>query len=378
MKVLHVYRTYFPDTQGGVQETIRQISLGTSKLGVSNRIFTPSAGPDPAILKHPEGDIHRVKLNFEIASCGFCITGIPEFRRCVQWTDIVHYHFPWPFADALHFLANVRKPTLVTYHSDVIRQRALLALYSPVMKRFLRSAGRIICTSPNYLASSKVLNALGKPCGVIPIGLNRDTYPAVADAELRQCRQQYGEGFFLFVGLLRYYKGLHTLLDAAQLTSHKIVIVGAGPLEKELKLKVRKLSLSNVHFTGYLPDTRKMALIRLCRALVLPANLRSEAFGVSLLEGAMNGKALISTEVETGTSFVNIDAETGYVVPPENPRLLADAMNRLGNDPEEAERLGMNALARFESVFTSRQMAAAYLDEYQQLLTPSPEHLTSS
>ena len=134
---------------------------------------------------------------------------------------------------------------------------------------------------------------------------------------------------------------------------------------------MQKLGLSNVHFTGYIPDKSKMALIKLCRALVLPANLRSEAFGVSLLEGAMNGKPLISTEVGTGTSFVNIDAETGYVVPPENARLLAHAMNRLVTDPEQAERLGRNALARFESVFTSDQMAAAYLDEYQRLLTPS-------
>ncbi|MCZ6502602.1 MAG: glycosyltransferase [Gammaproteobacteria bacterium] len=371
MKVLHVYRTYFPDTQGGVQETVRQISLGTSKLGVSNRIFTPSAGPHPAILNHPEGDVHRVKLNFEIASCGFCITGIPEFKRCVQWADIVHYHFPWPFADALHFMANVRKPTLVTYHSDVIRQRVLSALYSPVMKRFLQSAQRIVCTSPNYLASSKVLNALGKTCGVIPIGLNRESYPAVVESELSQLRQQHGEGFFLFVGLLRYYKGLHTLLDAALITPYKIVIVGAGPLEKELKQKVRKLGLANVHFTGYIPDTQKMALIKLCRALVLPSNLRSEAFGVCLLEGAMNGKPLISTEVGTGTSFVNIDSETGYVVPSENAPLLADAMNKLGSDSEHAEGMGKNALARFESVFTSKQMADAYLHEYKQLTNSS-------
>tara|TARA_B100002003_G_scaffold241423_1_gene263111 strand:- start:3038 stop:4147 length:1110 start_codon:yes stop_codon:yes gene_type:complete len=368
LKVLHVYRTYFPDTQGGAQEVVRQISLGTSALGVSNRIFTPSTAPDPAILNHPEGDVHRVKLNFEIASCGFCITGIPEFRRCVEWADIVHYHFPWPFADALHFLANVQKPTLVTYHSDVIRQQKLLSLYSPLMKRFLKSATKIVCTSPNYLASSKVLGALGKPCSVIPIGLDSESYPSVVETELEQLRQQYKEDFFLFVGLLRYYKGLHTLLEAAKLTSQQIVIVGEGPLEKELKQKAKRLGLSNVHFTGYLPDSQKMALIELCRALVLPCNLRSEAFGVCLLEGAMKGKPLISAEVETGTSFVNLDSETGIVVPPENAQLLAEAMNRLAADPVEAKRLGKNARARFESVFTSKQMADAYLEEYEQLL----------
>ena len=368
MKVLHVYRTYFPDTQGGVQEVVRQISLGTSALGVSNRIFAPSTEPRPAVLNHPEGDVHRVKLNFEIASCGFCITGVTEFRRCVDWADIVHYHFPWPFADALHFLASVRKPMLVTYHSDVIRQQKLLTLYSPLMRRFLKSASRIVCTSPNYLASSKVLETLGKPCGVIPIGLNSESYPSVVETELQQLRQQYGEGFFLFVGLLRYYKGLHTLLDAAQLTQQKIVIVGEGPLEKELKQKVTRLGLANVHFAGYLPDSQKMALLELCRALVLPCNMRSEAFGVCLLEAAMKGKPLISAEVESGTSFVNIDSETGIVVPPDNEQLLAEAINKLAADPEGAERLGKNARVRFEAVFTSKQMAESYMAEYEQLL----------
>jgi rhamnosyl/mannosyltransferase len=82
----------------------------------------------------------------------------------------------------------------------------------------------------------------------------------------------------------------------------------------------------------------------------------------------MKGKPLISAEVETGTSFVNLDSETGIVVPPENAQLLAEAMNRLAADPVEAKRLGKNARARFESVFTSKQMADAYLEEYEQLL----------
>lgn len=368
MNVLHVYRTYFPDTQGGVQEVIRQISLGTSGHGVSNRIFTPSPNPNPAIVNHPGGEVHRVKLNFEIASCGFCISGIPVFNRCVRWADIIHYHFPWPFADIMHFATRVNKPTLMTYHSDVVRQQLLLALYTPLMKLFLRDVTRIVCTSPNYLASSEVLNAIDRPCGVIPIGLNRESYPDVDGSALESMRERHGEGFFLFVGLLRYYKGLHSLLDAAQFTRQKIIIVGAGPIENELKLQAKKLGLSNVHFTGYISDTDKVALIKLSRAMVFPSHLRSEAFGVSLLESAMYGKPMISAEVGTGTSYVNLDAETGYVVQPENPRQLAHAINKLGDDAGEAQRMGNNALARFESLFTSEKMSEAYLREYEQLL----------
>ncbi len=368
LKVLHVYRTYFPDTQGGVEETVRQISLGTTALGVTNHIFTPSVDPRPSIISGPEGETHRVKLNFEIASCGFCLTGIPAFKAQVDWADIVHYHFPWPFADALHFLGSVSKPTLITYHSDVIRQKKLLKLYAPLMKRFLRSADRIVCTSPNYLASSTVLAELNQDCGVIPIGLNRDFYPAVPNQILEATRAEYGEGFFLFVGLLRYYKGLHTLIDAARLTDQQIVIVGAGPLEAELKGQVKSLGLTNVRFTGYIEDIQKLALMKLARSLVLASNQRSEAFGVCLLESAMLGKPMITAEVGTGTSFVNQDQVTGYVVESENPVQLAVAIDKLAADSTLARRLGEGALARFESLFTSQKMAQAYLQEYEALL----------
>lgn len=368
MNVLHVYRTYFPDTQGGVQEVIRQISLGTSGHGVTNRIFTPSPRPTPAVIDHPGGEVHRVKLNFEIASCGFCFSGLPAFNRCVRWADIIHYHFPWPFADVMHFATRVNKPTLMTYHSDVVRQQLLLGLYTPLMKLFLHDVTKIVCTSPNYLASSKVLNAIDRPCGVIPIGLNRESYPEVDGSVLETMRERHGMGFFLFVGLLRYYKGLHFLLEAAQLTGQKIIIVGAGPIEDELRTKAKKLGLSNVYFTGYISDADKVALIKLSRAMVFPSHLRSEAFGVSLLEGAMYGKPMISAEVGTGTSFVNIDGETGFVVQPENPTQLADAIEKLGDDAQEAQRMGANALTRFESLFTSQKMSEAYLHEYEQLL----------
>ena len=69
-------------------------------------------------------------------------------------------------------------------------------------------------------------------------------------------------------------------------------------------------------------DDDKIALLTLCHALTFPSHLRSEAFGISLLEAAMFGKAMISTEIGTGTSYVNVDGETGLVVPASDPGAL--------------------------------------------------------
>lgn len=371
MRVLHVYRTYFPDTQGGLEETIRQICAGTGEYGVENRVFMLSRNPDPPIVNLPEAQVHRFPLNFEIASCGFSLTSVRAFSELVAWADVIHYHFPWPFADLLHLLTRVKKPALLTYHSDVVRQRGLLRFYRPLMKYFLSKVQRVVATSPNYLATSPVLNQIRDRVSVIPIGLNQDSYPTASKIELENLRQQIGSNFFLFVGVLRYYKGLHILLKAAKNADFKVVIVGAGPIEAELKEQAETLGLDNVKFLGFVLDETKVALYHLTRAIVFPSHLRAEAFGVTLVEGAMFSKPLISTELGTGMSYINIHNETGLVVPPSDPDALRQAMDLLYNDNELARRMGRAAYQRYEKLFTGHGMGKKYFNIYSKLSNTS-------
>lgn len=203
---------------------------------------------------------------------------------------------------------------------------------------------------------------------VIPIGLDRGLYSEPPAEVVKRWRDSFGNRFFLFVGVFRYYKGLRVLLDAAAGADFPVVVVGAGPTEGELKAQARRLRLTNVHFLGALPDDDKNALLSLCHAVVLPSHLRSEAFGVSLLEGAMYAKPLISCEIGTGTSFVNIDGETGLVVPPSDSTALRAAMDALWQSPERAQQMGARALVRYRTHFTARNMAAAYAALYGELV----------
>ena len=57
MKVLHVYRTYFPDSQGGLEEVIRQICLATRDHGVTSKVFTLSDEPFPHTLPRVEAEV---------------------------------------------------------------------------------------------------------------------------------------------------------------------------------------------------------------------------------------------------------------------------------------------------------------------------------
>src|SRR5690606_35929404 len=159
--------------------------------------------------------VHREKLGFEIASTGFSASVFSRFSQLAKHADVIHYHYPWPFMDMVHLVSRVKKPAVVTYHSDVIRQKKLGYLYRPLMRKFLSGVEKIVATSPNYLASSDVLGKYKDKIHVIPIGLDKTSYPEPPEKRLAFWRDKIGPKFFLFVGVLRYYKGLHILLDAA-------------------------------------------------------------------------------------------------------------------------------------------------------------------
>ena len=368
MRVLHFYKTYYPDTVGGVEQTIRQMCVGTGRLGVTNTVLSLSREKNLQPIAFEGHTVQRVPLDFEIASNACSYAALGALARLAREADVVHYHFPWPFMDLAHFVARVRKPTVVSYHSDIVRQKNLLRLYQPLKHRFLRSVDAIVAASPNYLASSAVLARYPGKARVITYGLDQASYPQPDPARLAYWRERVGPKFFLFVGVLRYYKGLHVLLDAVAGTEYPVVIVGAGPEEAALKAQAARLGLKNVLFTGALDEEDKVALLTLAYAFAFPSHLRSEAFGVSLLEGAMYGKPMISCEIGTGTSYINIAGETGLVVPPDDAPALRAALRTLWNDPELARAMGGNAARRFEEVFTSAQMAADYTALYREVL----------
>ena len=372
MRVLHLFKTYYPESMGGIEQVIFQLCQSCRAHGIEGEVLTLSANPLPERVQVGSHWVQRARLDLNLASTGFSRDALAQFRLRARHADLIHYHFPWPFMDLLHFAAGLRKPTLLTYHSDIVRQKMLLRLYRPLMHRFLSSVDAIVTASPNYLETSRVLARYRDKTQVVPYGLDRQSYPAASPDVLEGWRTRFPAGFFLFVGVMRYYKGLHILLEACQGSHYPVLIVGAGPLESALREQAQRLRLSNVHFLGALPDADKIALLQLSRALVFPSHLRSEAFGISLLEGAMFGKPMISSEIGTGTSYINNHGETGLVVPPGDAAALRQAMDRLWVDADMAARMGAAAQQRYEQLFTAARMGQRMAEVYQQVMARQP------
>jgi len=367
LKILHFYKTFAAEQHGGVEMFIRHLTHATSNQGCENVVLS-LASESTSLVQESDYKLVHAKESFNLASTGFSVSAFNVFTQLAETVDIIHYHFPWPFMDLVHFFSRSNKPTVVTYHSDIIRQKLLKYFYSPLQYAFLNSVDAIVATSPNYLESSPVLARYRDKSISIPIGLEQSMYPSAEASRVDELRKRHGR-FFLFVGVLRYYKGLEFLLQAIEGTNWPLLIVGAGPLEQELMKIATERKLNNVHFIGQVSEQEKVNLLEACYAVVFPSHLRSEAFGISLLEAAMFGKPMVCSEIGTGTSFINQHEVSGLVVPPRNALAMRVAMGLLWESTELAQRYGEAARARYLNVFTSRAMGAGYVQLYSELIS---------
>ena len=370
MKILQVFKTYLPDTFGGVERVLHEVAEGTTALGFENRVLSLSAKPNPGGIPIDHHWAHSAKLHFDIASTGLSFSVGKLFRQLAAKADVIHYHFPWPVMDVLQLTSSVHKPSIVTYHSDVVKQHVLLQAYYPLMHRFLGSVDKIVATSPQYIESSPVLQRYRDKTAVIPLGVT-DVPPPASDL-VESWRRRVGDRFFLFIGKFRYYKGIEFLLQAATATGWPVVVAGDG----DARRRIEHAAPSNVTLVGAVNDADKLALLQLCTALVLPSHLRSEAFGVVLLEASRASKPMITCDIGTGTSYANVDGVTGMVVPPADVGALAGAMQTLCRNPAAAAAMGTAARQRFEYLFGAETMCKQYADVYRAIAR-LPRQVTS-
>ena len=368
MKILHVYKTSLPASYGGIESFIDTLCKATSKLNIQNDVLTLHPQPAEKPIKMDGYSVHQAKQNLFLASTGFSFSAFGKFKELASDADIIHYQFPNPFQDMLHLTYSPQKPSIVTYQSYIIKQKHLNKLYSPLKKKFLDSMSHIVATSANYMHTSTTLQQYKNKISIIPNGIDQRSYNTVDPERLKYWRGRLHEPFFLFVGALRYYKGLHTALAAIANTDIRLVISGCGGIESDLKAQANSLKLQNVDFLGSVSEEDKLALLHLCYGFIFPSHLRSEAFGISLLEAASVGKPLISCEIGTGTTFINIANETGLVVKPESPDELREAMLYLLGNQETAISMGKNARERSVKYFSAEQIGKSYSDLYKSLL----------
>ena len=366
MRVLHIYKDYYP-VLGGIENHIKMLAEGQVRRGLDVTVLVthPAAGADERLIEGVR--VVRVKRLATVASTPLSLSLFVRAARTP--VDITHLHFPYPLGEAANLLFGRGKKTVITYHSDVIRQRNMLRFYRPLLWRVLRGADRIIATSPQYIRSSAYLSQLAEKCEVVPLGVPLERFSQVDADQVVALRAQHPGHIVLFVGRLRYYKGLSYLMDAMREVDATLLIAGCGPMETEWRRYAAALPWGErIVFCGEVPDELLPAYYQTCDVFVLPASERSEAFGAVQVEAMAAGKPVVCTELGTGTSFVNENEKTGLVVPARDPVSLSTAINRLLADEELRARLGAAARTRAWAEFSEEVMVDRVIGVYRSLL----------
>jgi len=174
--------------------------------------------------------------------------------------------------------------------------------------------------------------------------------------------------FALFVGSLSDAKGVWALLHAWQTNrlSIPLRIVGDGPLKEELVNFAQRNQLVNVSFTGQLPHSRVLNLMKKARCLIFPSEWY-EPFGLTLLEAFACGLPVISSGIESLRDLVRPE-DTGLVFNAGNSQDLADKVHWAWDHPAEMRAIGKNARAEYRLKYTAEQNYESLMEIYARTL----------
>jgi rhamnosyl/mannosyltransferase len=372
MRVLYLYKDYFP-VLGGIENHVKMLAEGLRARGHDAQVLVTNTGPQSVAETINGVPVVKTGRQLNISSAPVSLAFYPRLHQLEQGIDIAHAHMPYPPGELGQLLFGRSRRFVATYHSDIVRQRVLGALYRPFLWQTLRRAALIAVSNPVYIQDSPFLRRYAGKCRVIHFGIDLDRYavtPAVTAAAAAWRARFDHKPLVLFVGRLRHYKGVNVLIEAmTQVRGAHALIVGIGPLEQSWRAQAAAAGvLDRLTFLGETPDEELLALYHAASLFVLPSTNRAETLGIVQLEAMAWRLPLICTELGTGTSYVNQHGVTGLVVPPNDPVALAGAIRQLVDAPELRATLGAAAYARVRQEFTREVMLDRILAFYAEAL----------
>jgi len=364
LKILQVNKMYFP-VIGGIEKVVQQVAEGLAEKTEMEVLVCNRKG------KGTIEKINRVRV-VRSGSLGVYFSMPVSFsffyqlRKMAKGKDVLLFHMPFPLGDLAGLLSGYRGKVIVWWHSDIVKQKKLLKLYKPVMKKFLNRADRIIVATEGHIENSSYLKDYREKCVVIPYGVDKyiteDALQYVPEEKTTE------EPVFLFVGRMVYYKGCDVLLRAfARLNKGKLIMAGTGPLKEELISMAKEAGVSEkVLFVDSPSDEVLKELYRQCDVFVLPSVEKTEAFGLVQIEAMSYGKPVINTDLKSGVPYVGENGKTGITVKPKDVDALYMAMKELSENPDLRMAMGKNAHLLVQEKYLMQNMLDQTLDLFRE------------
>lgn len=302
------------------------------------------------------GEQVRGSLGAKLAFAGLLVNGTRAARAAAHEFGAALYHAHWWIPGGLAGAWAGRRdgrPLVTTMHGTDVRM-----LGSGLGRRLYRtvaSRSHALTAVSTWLADS-AMQVHPKPVVVAPMPVRTDDFPPGPPE--RHPR-------LLFVGKLTPQKGLPALLDALAIcrTRPQLEVIGAGRVDdRSIRERADALGLGDrIRWMPILPQAELAKRYREACALVIPAT--DEGLGLTAVEAALSETPVIAF-ASGGLTDVVQHERTGLLVPPGDVQALAAAIDRIGEDPAQARRLGAGgrrfALERFSAAAVAQRYAGLY------------------
>lgn len=371
MKVLQLGKFY--PIRGGVEKVMYDLMLGLSDAGVHCDMLCAATEGHPAAVIHVNSNATLFVIDTAIKLAGTMLAPgmIFKLRAIAGDYDVIHIHHPDPMATLALYLSGYKGKVILHWHSDIIKQKALLKLYKPLQSWLIKRANKIVGTTPVYVQESSFLQHVQHKIDNLPIGVNAIVAKPM---EVEAIRNRYSSKIIVFsLGRLVEYKGYEFLIRAAQQLDDRfhIVIGGKGPLEDQLLQLIADLQLQEkVSMIGFVDDEMLANYFAAADIFCLSSIWKTEAFAIVQIEAMSCGKPVVSTKIPgSGVSWVNQHEISGLVVEPGDAEALALAIGRIGSDNMLYQNYAAGSLNRFQDYFTRDKMIEKCMLIYKQALT---------
>jgi len=386
LRICHLAK-YYPPNSGGIETHVQTLALAQVSLGAEVTVICVNdLDTDGSIsiktrtVQEFDGKLRIIRIGrvLSIAKFDLCPEYLRYFTKLTEDSyDIVHLHTPNPtmlvawlsFWVMNWFKGQQQISLLITHHSDIIKQRILKYGIRLLEYSVYKQSKCILTTSTNYIEGSKFLRSF-KKVEALPLGLDCSLYKYPSDTAINYAtnlREEYGETIWVSVGRLVYYKGLHIAIKALAHVRGKLLIVGIGALEQQLKELVRDLNLEDrVVWLGKVSTEELVGVYHAATALWFPSNARSEGYGLVQVEAMASGCPVINAAIpHSGVTWVSRHDQEGLTVPINDHLALARAAQRLLDEPRLRDRLvkgSYDRLQEFDHVTMAKRSIKLYND----------------
>lgn len=364
-RILHVYKDVHPAVPGGIERHIDELRRHVP--GITSEVLVAGRGWSRTRLRLVSGGREVAVWQVGRALSTPLTVAYPRWLRRLA-PDLVHLHMPNPVAELSTLSLPRGVPLVVSYHADIVRQARLLPVYRWLIRSVLRRADIVISGTERLAETSQFVREVAHKTQVIPYAVDTAKFDRtrVAPAQLSALQAADGARTVIAAGRLVYYKGFGRLIDLSERLEGRLLIVGGGPLEAELR--ARAAAHDNVVLTGPVSDSGLRARLAASDVFVLPSVNRAESFGIATIEAQAMGLPAVVTDVGTGTIEAVEHGITGYVVPSADDDALVTAVNDLLLSDALRSKMGDAARSRVVERFDVRSMAEAHLAVYRSLL----------